>query len=100
MATYSSILAWTIQWTEEPGAGYSPWGRKESDTTDFDFFLFPDIISVEVVIRNLNLETRSRWEREPGDLYVKLTLEALELGEGGEQEEINLQLKARPPRGA
>ena len=79
---------------------YSPWGRKESDTTDFDFFLFPDIISVEVVIRNLNLETRSRWEREPGELYVKLTLEALELGEGGEQEEINLQLKARPPRGA
>ena len=31
VATYSSILAWTIQWTEEPGAGYSPWGRKESD---------------------------------------------------------------------
>ena len=34
MATYSSILAWTIQWTEEPGAGYSPWGRKESDMTE------------------------------------------------------------------
>ena len=26
MATHSSILAWEIQWTEEPG-GYSPWGR-------------------------------------------------------------------------
>ena len=99
MATHSCILARRIPWTEEPG-GLHPWGRKESDTTDFDFFLFPDIISVEVVIRNLNLETRSRWEREPGDLYVKLTLEALELGEGGKQEEINLQLKARPPRGA
>ena len=46
------------------------------------------------------METRSRWEREPGDLYVELTLETLELGEDGEQEEINLQLKARPPRGA
>ena len=34
VATYSSILAWTIQWTEEPGAGYSPWGRKESDMTE------------------------------------------------------------------
>ena len=46
------------------------------------------------------METRSRWEREPGDLYVELTLETLELGEDGEQEEMNLQLKARPPRGA
>ena len=32
MATHSSILAWKIPWTEE---GYSPWGRRESDTTDF-----------------------------------------------------------------
>ena len=34
VATYSSIIAWTIQWTEEPGAGYSPWGCKESDMTE------------------------------------------------------------------
>ena len=34
MATYSSILAWEIPWTEEPGSeSYSPWGCKESDTT-------------------------------------------------------------------
>ena len=33
MATHSSIPAWRIPWTEEPG-GYSPWGRKESDTTE------------------------------------------------------------------
>ena len=33
MATHSSILAWRIPWTEEPGA-YSPWGHKESDTTE------------------------------------------------------------------
>ena len=32
-ATPSSILAWEIPWTEEPGV-YSPWGRKESDTTE------------------------------------------------------------------
>ena len=30
-ATCSSILAWRIPWTEEPG-GLRPWGRKESDT--------------------------------------------------------------------
>ena len=33
MATHSSVLAWRISWTEEPG-GHSPWVRKESDTTD------------------------------------------------------------------
>ena len=33
MATHSSVLAWRIPWTEEPG-GYSPWGRKESDTAE------------------------------------------------------------------
>ena len=32
MATHSSILAWKIPWTEEPGV-YSPEGRKESDMT-------------------------------------------------------------------
>ena len=32
MATLSSILAWKIPWTEEPGGLY-PWGHKESDTT-------------------------------------------------------------------
>ena len=33
MATHSSILAWRIPWTEEPG-GPSPWGCKELDTTE------------------------------------------------------------------
>ena len=31
MATHSSILAWRIPWTEEPG---SSWGHKESETTE------------------------------------------------------------------
>ena len=31
--THSSILAWKIPWTEEPGR-YSPWGHKESDMTE------------------------------------------------------------------
>ena len=39
MATHSSTLAWKILWTEKPGAGYSPWGRKESDTTEWLHFL-------------------------------------------------------------
>ena len=32
MATHSSILAWEIPWSEEPG-GYSTWDHKELDTT-------------------------------------------------------------------
>ena len=34
MAPQSSILAWSIPWTEEPGGYYSPWGHKESDTAE------------------------------------------------------------------
>ena len=34
MATYSSILAWRIPRTEEPGGLHSPWGLKESDMTE------------------------------------------------------------------
>ena len=35
-ATQASILAWRIPWTEEPGRLHtvSPWGRKDSDTTE------------------------------------------------------------------
>ena len=33
MATHSSLLAWRIPWKRSL-AGYSPWGRKESDTTE------------------------------------------------------------------
>ena len=34
LATLSSILVWRIPWTEELG-GYSPWGHKESDMTEW-----------------------------------------------------------------
>ena len=33
MATHSSVLAWKIPWTEEPG-GYRPGSCEESDTTE------------------------------------------------------------------
>ena len=31
VATHSSIIAWRIPWTEDPGRLYSPWGRKDLD---------------------------------------------------------------------
>ena len=39
MATHSCILVWRILWTEEP-CRHSPWGHKESDTTETDPFTF------------------------------------------------------------
>ena len=46
MATHSSILAWRIPWTEEPGGlPWGPWGHKESDTTEqltLSLWGFPD----------------------------------------------------------
>ena len=33
-ATDSSILAWIVPWTEEPGGLHSPRGLKESDTAE------------------------------------------------------------------
>ena len=38
MATHFSTLAWKILWMED--VGYSPWGRKESDTTERLHFHF------------------------------------------------------------
>jgi len=35
MATHSSVLAWRIPWTEEPGRLLcNPWGCKESGMTE------------------------------------------------------------------
>ena len=39
MAPHSSTLAWKIPWTEER-VGCSPWGRRESDTTERLLFHF------------------------------------------------------------
>ena len=33
VAIHSSILAWEIPWTEEPGGPQSMWSQKESDMT-------------------------------------------------------------------
>ena len=33
IGTHTSILAWRIPWTKEPGS-YNPWGHKQPDTTE------------------------------------------------------------------
>ena len=39
---HSTTLAWKIPWTDEPGRLHSPWGRKESDTTERLHFQFKE----------------------------------------------------------
>ena len=39
MATHSSTLALKMPWTEELGAGYCPWGCKQSGMTERLHFL-------------------------------------------------------------
>ena len=43
MASHSSNLACGIPWTEEP-SGYSPWGRKELDTTEQLHYILGTVI--------------------------------------------------------
>ena len=38
MAAHSSLLAWKIPWTEEPGGQQQSMGRKQSDTTEVTHF--------------------------------------------------------------
>ena len=45
VATHSSVLAWRIPWTEEPG-GLRTWGHEELDTTEQLALLGPDTHAV------------------------------------------------------
>ena len=58
MATHSSVLAWRIPWTEEPG-GLQSMGHKESDTTErlhFHFIKLRLFLSVFSLWNFLNQE--------------------------------------------
>ena len=60
MATHSSTLAQKIPWMEELGAGYCPWDRKESDTTERLYFhlyiLLNYISSKKTPCKNCNIK--------------------------------------------
>ena len=48
MATYSSVPAWEIPWTEGHG-GLQPTGRKESDTTErLSHHIFTQLVVIEL----------------------------------------------------
>ena len=54
MATHSSTLTQKIPWTEEPGAGYCPWGRKEWGTTERLHFHFHNYLAVGLFLNTKN----------------------------------------------
>ena len=47
MAIHSSTIAWKIPSTEEPGR-YSPWVRKELDTTERLYLTYEKLLQFEV----------------------------------------------------
>ena len=46
MAAHSSILAWRIPWTEEPG-GYGPWGHRVGLSTHMQKLFFTSLLLVK-----------------------------------------------------
>ena len=72
MATHSSILAWDISWTEEPGRLSSPWGHKELDMTEqLNNCLY------NRKFKDLCINTRGSyplcwWKSFPNPIFVKI----------------------------
>ena len=62
-ATHSSVLAWRIPQTEQPGRLYSPWGHKESDMTEQ-----LTLLEKEMATHSSILAWRIPWTEELGGL--------------------------------
>ena len=69
MATHSSILAWEIPWTEEPG-GLQSMGSQESQTqlSDFTFTFHFYALEKEMATHSSVLAWRIPETAEPGGL--------------------------------
>ena len=66
MATHSSILAWEILWTEEPG-GYSSWGHRESNATEqLNNNNYPKYGEKAMATHSSTLAWKIPWTEEPG----------------------------------
>ena len=61
-ATHSSILVWRLSWAEGPGGPpYSPWGHKESDTTELTHFSSETWLEWEPVIHSSSQSDDASW---------------------------------------
>ena len=60
MATHSSTLAWKTPWMKEPGS-YSPWGHKESETTEQLQFTSSLNTLAKLMLKILQARLHSTW---------------------------------------
>ena len=78
MATHSSVLAWRIPWTEDPG-GLQPMGSKESDMTKW--LSTHTMISLKVhqdwdkYMCWWLLEPKGLWSHNVAKIWIKRTLQ-------------------------
>ena len=74
METHSSVLAWRIPGTEEPG-GLCLWGRTESDTTEATWQQQP-VFLPEKSHGQRNLAGYSPWGRKGSNTTERLSTHA------------------------
>ena len=69
VAIYSSITAWRIPWTEEPGGLQTREGHKKLDMTEqLTFSLYIPNLEKEMATHSSTLAWRIPWREEPGRL--------------------------------
>ena len=68
MATHSSILAWKIPWTEEPGRLQSMGSQSQTRLSDFTFTFHFHALEKEMATHSSFLAWRIPGTGEPGGL--------------------------------
>ena len=68
MAPHSSILAWKIPWTEEPGRLQSMGLLSRTGRSDFTFTFHLHALEKEMATHSSILAWRILWTEEPGGL--------------------------------
>ena len=69
MATHSSVLAWRIPGTEEPGGLHSPWvAKSRTRLSNFTFIFHSHALEKEMATHSSVLAWRIPGTREPGGL--------------------------------
>ena len=68
MATHSSVLAWRIPWTEEPGGLQSVGSQSRTQLSDFTFTFHFHALEKEMATHSSVLAWRIPGTEEPGGL--------------------------------
>ena len=69
MVTHSTILAWRIPWTEEPGGLQSTGSLSRTRLSDFTLTFHFHALEKEMATHSSVLAWRIPWTEEPGGLW-------------------------------